>query len=105
MTEEKQNDNRKIVENKETVIPFNEDRKANYADLIKSIVDLPMPKEGLSMDTMRKNFQILDIIEKGGEQLVFTSEQLDIIKNNVENSVWTVQHKDLVLFADYINSL
>jgi hypothetical protein len=98
----------KTIENKQTAIPFSKDTKAKYSDLIKTVIGVAIPERGITMHEMRLNIRILDKIElvkSEDESFQLSEEEVALIKRAVESSTWTIQHRDLVDFADYIASI
>lgn len=94
------------VLNKETSIFITENRKAKYSDLLMYVFDTPVPQD-VSLNVMRRDFRIMDIIEAGNNstELEFDLEDFTLIADKVANSKWKVVSRDIVAFADYIKSL
>lgn len=96
----------KTIENKETEIWLTPEVKLNYAHLLGYIVDKPV-KEGITINEMRRDMKILDVLEKAKNEKSFEldKEHLDHIKSNLESYTWTMRHKDIITFIDYIESI
>ena len=96
----------KTIENKTTAIRLNEDKNANYADLLVHLVNVPI-KEGLTVSEMKRNLRVLDILEVGkdAETLEFTKEDFKFLQKLVTNSRWGVSHKDIIEFVEYVEGL
>lgn len=93
------------IENKRTEIPFTEDTKATYADLIKILVNQPI-REGLTVAQIRRDFLILDAVSDSGvESFELEEAQLKHVAALSEDAQWPVRHMDVVAFSDYLNEL
>ncbi len=91
-----------IIENKVAALPT----ETNYAQLIKACVNVP-PKEGFTVDEMRKRIRLIDATENIGDNKSFEVEDADIevLKPCVKAMRWIILHKDLIEFVDYIMAL
>jgi len=94
----------KVIENKETSIKLNEEQNVHYSDLIATVINKPL-KESMSLMEMRKDLKILEVLEKAKETIEFEDVDLSYIKDAVNKSTWVIRHKDILDFADYIESL
>lgn len=94
----------KKVENKTTSLPLSKDENAKYSDLLKIVIDKPV-QEGLTLSEMRRDLELIKVVEQAGEVIEFTKEQFDIVVKAVESHAWPMRHADLVEFGDYILSV
>ena len=93
-------------ENRNTELRLVENEDANYAKLLLFFYRQASP-EGLSLGQMKKDMELMDVLEENIEVESFDlpSESIESIKKIVNKSVWPIRHKDLITFYDYINSL
>lgn len=94
----------KTILNTVTTIAKTENVLATYGDLLTSILNRPISKT-LDLKAMRRDFRLLDLFEVGGESFQLSTEDFGYIASLVENSEWVFKHKDILGFADYIDSL
>lgn len=94
----------KTVENKTTKIKVSEDKYLTYADLLSIVIDKPI-REGITLDEMRRDLRILDVIKQETETLSFEDKDFEIVKEAVKSSKWAIRHEDLLEFASYISEL
>jgi len=88
----------RTIENKATALPDNMD----YAKLIKICVNVP-PKEGFSVEEMKKRIRILDVLDK--DPIEIEDADFSILKQCVTQFRWGVLNKEIIAFVDYIQEL
>jgi hypothetical protein len=93
-----------LIENKVTSIQASEDKAATYADLLVSLLNRPLTK-AVDLKSMRRDLRLMDTLEAAGETIEVSDEDFKFLADLVDNSEWVVKHKDIVQFADYIDSL
>jgi len=92
-----------VIENKKTTLPKAEDAVVNYAELLSSLLNRPLSKT-IDLKGMRRDLRLMDLLDTT-EDIELSKEDFDYLKDLVDNSEWTIKHKDIVAFADYIDSL
>lgn len=94
----------KTIENKSTTIAKSETEKATYADLLTTLLNRPVSK-AIDLNSMRKDLRLLDTLEASQDTIELSEEDFTYIAKLVDESEWAIKHKDIVAFADYIDSL
>lgn len=92
------------VENKETAILRPEGGGVTYAELLSSVLNRPV-QEGVDLKAMRRDFKLLDQLDTAGETIDFSNEDFTYLKGMVGRSQWGIKHRDIITFADYIDTL
>jgi hypothetical protein len=98
--------NMKKIENKSTTIPKEGTNEfMTFFDLIEVLLNTPSV-EGFSLDKMRQYLSIMDAIDKSDKVSVeIKLNEFTSLKEVLNKFKWGQSHKDIVVFADYINSL
>jgi len=94
----------KTIENKTTTIALNENTFAKYGDLLISILNRPLSKS-IDLKSMRRDLRLFDIFDAKGESFELNDEDFKYVATLVDESEWVIKHKDIIAFADYIDSL
>lgn len=89
----------KVIENRQ--IEFSDVQ--NYAGLIRVCVSVP--GQGIDLDAMRKRLRVLDALEKAGDTIEIEDADLKTVQECVKQMKWSVVHRDIVEFGDYIGGL
>ena len=92
----------KKLENKTTSIKISEDKFLKYSDLLGTVINKPV-REGLSVKELKRDIAILNIAEDATDIMEFSDEQYSYIKEEVENSKWTLRHQDIIDFVEYVS--
>ncbi len=97
-----------IIENRETAIKFNfeeGERNGTYADLIKMVVTA-RKAQGLTIGEMKKNFALLDHLDKFVKAPEITVEKADMkfIQQLLPSIQWPLSHRDMIGFEEYLMS-
>lgn len=79
-----------------------------YAVLLLNLLDQPL-QEGITINEMRKSIALLEKINNAVEydlpSFEITEDELNKIKNTVENAQWRIIDKGIIDFSDYITNL
>lgn len=94
----------KTIENKTTTISKSEDTQARYGDLFAALLNKPLSKS-TDLKSMRRDLRLLDLVESNSDSITVSDEEYEYLASLVENSEWLIKHKDILDFADYIESL
>lgn len=89
--------------NKETSIETGVDVKAKYGDLLLACLN-SRPDGGFDIQEMRKRLRVIDVVEKGGDELLFEDADMATIVGCVSSMKWAVFSKEIVEFSDYVSS-
>jgi len=95
----------KKIENKKVDVKKTDIK--NYFRFIAISINVP-PEGGYSIIEMRNRMKILDKITNGNElkdSAEFEDSEFKCIKECVNKMRWGIISKDIIKFADYINSL
>ena len=77
----------------------------DYAALIRMITQLPTdPRQGLTVEDIRKAVRILDALDKAKGKLELEDADYEVLKTKVENYKFGFAHKNLLTFIDDILS-
>lgn len=94
----------KTIENKETALKLNEEENVKYSHLLITVLNQP-PKEGATIQDMRRDFRLIDLLEGAKETFELNEADIKYVATAISKCVWGIRHKDLIEFEDYINSL
>lgn len=102
----KKKEDTKTLENKTTDINLSETEIADYVYLVRAALR-NTPKEGATIDMMRKRMPVLDRLEdvEVGDKIELPVAELNTVKSCVKSMTWGFVSKDLIIFSDYIESL
>lgn len=92
-----------VLCNKLTSIYKNEKDFLSYFDLISENLG-KVPASGLTIIEMKKVLELLDRL-KTNEEIKIEEQEYQYLLKSIMSTKWTVIHKDLVEFYDYLNSL
>lgn len=92
-----------VLCNKLTSIYKSEKEFLSYFDLISENLG-KAPTSGLTIIEMKKVLDLLDKL-KANEEVEIGEQEYQYLLNVITSTKWTVIHKDLVEFYDYLNSL
>lgn len=103
----------KQFQNKKTTITVEQitnDKKevviATYAYLGRMVMNQVNPQQGINTVAMKKNFRVLDVLEKAIEENpeTFELEDADAVHfaEKVKGFNWNFQHRDLPVFEEEI---
>ena len=79
--------------------------KMNYRESLMTIIKTPMnPREGISIDEMRKSVKLLDLIEikKDEDEVELEDADYDFLKKKVESFKFAFANKIVLQFIDDI---
>lgn len=79
-----------------------EDGTLTYGDLIMLCVN-KQEQGGVTVEQMKKNFRISDVIEKGGDKFDFEDADFELVKQKVNAMSYPISHKDIIKFSEEIN--
>ena len=88
------------MENRITNISKGENDKMSYSDLIKIVVNTPIP-QGMTIADMKVR---MDIMEQCDTGMDFTASQITELKTFCASQKWNIVSRDLIEFSDYIES-
>lgn len=91
----------KTILNKATDIEYGSS-KVSYFDLCKMSLDI-QPEGGFDVTTMRQRIMVADKLVSDEAEL--EDSEYETLKSCIENMKWTMAHKDIVGFVDYVLSL
>lgn len=94
----------KVIENKKTELVKNDTEKLKYSDLIMLCVRVA-PQGGFSLEQMRPRLKIIEVCEAGKAKLEMEDAEFAVVKQACAAMKWAAMDKDIVDFADYIQSL
>lgn len=91
----------KILVNKKFKIGESEQ---SYAELVKACA-MSIGKNGLPVDEQRKRFRLMDVLEKGGDNLSFEDADAALLKELVKGMPWAVCLREIVEFGDAVEKM
>src|ERR1041385_2221771 len=94
----------RVIENKTTAITKTADANARYSDLIAALLTKPLTAM-ISLKDMRRDLRLIDLLEQAEDTIELQDEDFNFIAKLVESSEWAIKHRDILDFADYIDSL
>ena len=96
----------KTIENRKMAAAVPGAPETTYADMCKTAIN-NVPREGFTVDEMRKRLRIMDAIEAAKDQDLITVEDADIavLKHCVAEIRWIRLDKAIVEFVDYIQAI
>lgn len=99
------------LENKQTNIKVETGEgvsvKLSYFSMILTVIGRQAVSTAWTIDEIKSRLDVLDILEasKDAEFVMVTEASLAFIKQEVKEAKWTLAHRDIVQFHDYIVSL
>lgn len=104
----------KVIENKKTEIKGNFEsvdgifieRKANYSDLLRIVMNT-VPQGGITISDMRKDIRITDALDKADneqENIILEDSDYNRLSDKLRGFSWGFMNKELITFEDYILS-
>lgn len=98
-------------ENKATKIRLGveEDSKfLTYVGLLTGIIGRQAVDKAWTIDELKKRLDVverLEAVDLDVESIEFNSSELALVKKEVEDAKWTIAHRDIVDFVEYVKSL
>lgn len=92
------------LENKVTSIVFGNSENTTpitYANLLNGVIGRQAVDGAWTLEELKARLGVIEILEKN-EELEFTEKQFEIIKDEISKAKWTIAHKDILEFAEYI---
>lgn len=75
-----------------------------YFDILSNIVE-KVPTNGMTIAEMKRDFSLLDKLSTLDDSLTLSEDEYSRIEFLLEDTKWTIKHRDIVVFYDYFNSL
>ena len=94
----------KTLELKQTKLKLNQDGNASYKDLILLCVNAPK-QGGFTITEIKSRLQIVDAVEKAGDNLQLEDTPADLLNEIVSEFKWGSVHADIVQFVEDIQNM
>lgn len=76
-------------------------RKTTYVDLMKIVMN-QIPREGARTSEMRKDFRVIDALEKANHNIQLEDSDFEHFNTKLKNMAWGFRHRALLGFEEDI---
>ena len=93
-----------VVCNRKTSILKDGKSKLTYFDILSNVLE-KVPANGLTLAEMKNDFELLDKLNNKEENAVLNGDEYDRLSALIDDTRWSVKHRDLIEFDSYFKSL
>ncbi|MCK9601677.1 MAG: hypothetical protein M0R37_14630 [Bacteroidales bacterium] len=95
----------KTLKNAVTSLKKNDTEFVRYSDLVAAVANFMPPQSGLVSSEISKRLRLLDVADKGGEELSFEDSDAENLKELTAKMTWAVISRDIVDFSDAVAAM